>query len=175
MKTAAKLLLLLLAGPLTAYCQTGGKDGFSLVIVNLEHQPVGGATVKMLRDGKPVRTAMAAGHGRVTFDSLTKGTYTFLISSAGYQPKLTAEYRLPGVTEDSIILISTAVLMQEATVTGRVPPVERKRDRTIINVEASPVNTGSTVLREPVSAPAIYLECRADASIWRVADNNAFV
>src|ERR1700743_217091 len=51
-----------------------------------------------------------------------------------------------------------AKVLREATVTGRTPPVERKRDRTVINVEASPANTGSTVLEVLERSPGVTVD-----------------
>src|SRR6202030_1216647 len=51
-----------------------------------------------------------------------------------------------------------ARVMASVTVTGRAPVVERKRDRTVINVEASPINTGSTVLEVLERSPGVTLD-----------------
>ena len=59
---------------------------------------------------------------------------------------------------DTALLKPKARVLQEATVTGRTPPVERKRDRTIINVDASPVNTGSTVLEVLERSPGVTVD-----------------
>lgn len=49
-------------------------------------------------------------------------------------------------------------VLKEATVTGRAPVVEHKKDRTIINVEASPTNTGSTVLEVLERSPGVTVD-----------------
>ena len=151
-------LFLLVALPVSAFCQSGEKDSFSLVIVSDQHQVIIGATVKMLKNGKLAGSAVAGEDGRAVFDHLSKGAYTFLVSSTGYQPKMTHEYRLPGAEPDTVSLGLLAVIMQEATVTGRTLPVERKRDRTIINVDASPSNIGSTVLEVLERSPGVTVD-----------------
>jgi iron complex outermembrane receptor protein len=158
MKKLPGVVVLFVALPLAVLCQTAEKENFSLVIVNEQHQVVSGATVKMLKDGKLAASAVAGQDGRAIFDHLSKGGYTFLVSSAGYQPKMTHEYRLPGAETDTVGLQLLTGLMQEATVTGRTPPVERKRDRTIINVDASPTNTGSTVLEVLERSPGVTVD-----------------
>ena len=178
MKNLPGVLAAFVVLPLAALCQSGGKDSFSLVIVNAQHQVVGGATVKMLKNGKLAASAVAGAQGRVVFDHLVKGGYTFLISSAGYQPKVTQEYALPGVgarvavaggmagiAGDTVVLEQAVAVMQEATVTGRTPPVERKRDRTIINVAASPANTGSTVLEVLERSPGVTVDRNGGISL----------
>ncbi|HLI94031.1 MAG TPA: TonB-dependent receptor, partial [Puia sp.] len=165
MKIAACLLIALSAVPAEVYCQSGGNGRFWLVVINEQHLGINGATVKLIRNGKPAGTAVAGQDGRVLFGSLPKGVYTFLISSAGYQPKMTPEYRLPGPPGDSIVLAPRAATLQEATVTARALPVERKRDRTIINVDASPVNTGATVLEVLERSPGVTVDRNGGISL----------
>lgn len=158
MKNLPGVLALFVVLPFAAVCQSAEKESFLLVIVNDRHQPISGATVRMLKNGKLTGSAVAGEEGRAFFDHLSKGGYSFLVSSAGYQPKMTQEYRMPGVETDTVVLDPLAAVMQEATVTGRTPPVEQKRDRTIINVEASPVNTGSTVLEVLERSPGVTVD-----------------
>jgi len=60
--------------------------------------------------------------------------------------------------KDTVLLKPKAKVLQEATVTGRTPLVERKRDRTIINVDASPANTGSTILEVLERSPGVTVD-----------------
>jgi outer membrane receptor protein involved in Fe transport len=48
--------------------------------------------------------------------------------------------------------------LKEVIVTGRTPPVERKRDKIIVNVEASVTNTGSTVLEVLERSPGVTVD-----------------
>lgn len=74
-------------------------------------------------------------------------------------------YCQSGAVRDTVIPKPKVTVMQEATVTGRVPPVERKRDRTIINVEASPTNTGSTVLEVLERSPGVTVDRNGGISL----------
>jgi len=150
------ILLLLFVWPEWAICQSPG--GFALVVVNEHRQPVAGATVRLMSKGKVVNSLVAGEDGRVVTGPVGRGVYRFLISGTGYQPKTTEEYKLPGVSGDTIILMALNTSLQEVTVTGRVPPVERRRDRTIVNVEASVTNTGSTVLEVLERSPGVTVD-----------------
>lgn len=165
MKRVSGIFLIVMAAPVALYCQSGGKEGFSLVVVNAQRQAIGGSTVKMLKSGKAGRSAVAGVDGGVRFDHLVKGSYSFLVSSEGYQPKLTGEYVLPGVAADTVVLEAMAAVMREATVLGRAPAVERKRDRTVINVEASLTNTGSTVLEVLERSPGVTVDRNGGISL----------
>jgi len=59
----------------------------------------------------------------------------------------------------------TTKVLQQATVTGRKPPIERKKDRTIINVDASPANTGSTVLEVLQRSPGVTVDQNGGISL----------
>ena len=150
------VLLLLL--PLWAISQSGGGDGFSLVVVNEHQQPVNGATVKLLKEGRVVSSKVAGEDGRAVFAHVNKGAYRFLISNTGYQPKTSDEYQLPGPGSDTARLLSLNNSLQEVTVTAHTPPVERKRDKTVVNVDASVTNTGATVLEVLEQSPGVTVD-----------------
>jgi iron complex outermembrane receptor protein len=76
-----------------------------------------------------------------------------------------AVYCQSGAAGDTVLVKPKVVLMKEATVRGRTPPVERKKDRTIINVEASPVNTGSTVLEVLERSPGVTVDRNGGISL----------
>jgi len=163
MKNTTLLIFLLSMLPAAVFCQSAGV--FSLVILNDQRQVVSGATVKVLRDGKVVSSLVAGADGRVEAGGLAKGVYRFLVSSAGFQPKTTGEYRLPGSAGDTVRLVPMSRSLAEVTVTGRTPPVERKRDKTIINVEASVTNTGSTVLEVLERSPGVTVDRNGGVSL----------
>jgi len=163
MKNTTLLILLLSMLPATVFCQTAGV--FSLVVLNDRQQVVSGATVKVLRDGKVISSLVAGADGKAEAGGLAKGVYRFLVSSAGFQPKTTGEYRLPGAVSDTVRLVPMSRSLQEVTVTGRTPPVERKRDKTIINVEASVTNTGSTVLEVLERSPGVTVDRNGGVSL----------
>src|SRR5579862_3482597 len=71
----------------------------------------------------------------------------------------------PGSSQDTVPPKPKTTLLQEATVTGRLPVVQRKKDRTIINVEASPTNTGSTVLEVLERSPGVTVDRNGGISL----------
>ncbi len=48
--------------------------------------------------------------------------------------------------------------LEQVTVIGHPPPIQRKHDRTIVNVEASVTNTGSTVLEVLERSPGVTVD-----------------
>ena len=58
-----------------------------------------------------------------------------------------------------------AKALKTVTVTGRTLPVERKRDKIIVNVEASVTNTGSTVLEVLERSPGVTIDRNGGVSL----------
>jgi len=158
MKNTHLILGLLLMLPVWAFCQYGSNSVFSLIIVNEHRQPISGATVRLLRNGTMVNSMVAGEDGRVVFAHFDKGEYSLLISSTGYQPKTTDKYMLPGAASDTIRLLPLNNSLQEVTVSAHMLPVERKRGKTIVNVDASVTNTGSTVLEVLERSPGVTVD-----------------
>ena len=78
--------------------------------------------------------------------------------AAGFPGGLVAQSDTARVTDRADTGQMKTKRLKEATVTGRAPAVERKRDRTIINVEASPTNTGATVLEVLERSPGVSVD-----------------
>ena len=165
MKNTHYIAILLSVWPAFAFCQLGGAGGISLVIVNEHREPVTGATIRLVKNGRLVNTTMAGPDGRAAFGGLNKGSYRLLISCTGYQPKTTDEYQFPGPGVDTIRLLSSTRSLEEVTVTSHPPPIERRRDKTVINVEASVTNTGSTVLEVLERSPGVTVDRNGGISL----------
>ncbi|MBN8745881.1 MAG: hypothetical protein J0I65_00035, partial [Variovorax sp.] len=77
---------------------------------------ISGATIQLLKNGSVVKSVVAGEDGRVMLGDVNKGTYKFLVTCAGYQPKTTDEYRWPRLGEDTIRLLAVQRSLQEVTV-----------------------------------------------------------
>jgi len=62
------------------------------------------------------------------------------------------------INKDTVKLQPLHTTLKEVTVTGRTNPVERKKGKTIVNVEASVTNTGSTVLEVLEKSPGVTVD-----------------
>jgi len=148
-----------------ALSQSGDKYGFTLVVVNRQHQAVSGATVRLLRSGKVVGSAVAGNEGQAVFTDLVKGTYSCLVSATAYRPLTTDEYHLPGPGQDTVVLQAVHDVLAEVTVSARTPPIEVKRDRTVVNVEASVTSTGATVEEVLERSPGVTMDKNGTISL----------
>ncbi len=122
------------------------------------------ATVSLLSatDSSLVKIELSDPAGRFEFSNLKTGNYLLGVSALGYEkflgtPTLVAEsgqkLELPAVT-----LRATSIDLKAVTVTAKKPFIERRSDRTIVNVESSILATGSTALDILERSPGVVVD-----------------
>lgn len=121
------------------------KNSIAVIITNTHRQPLTGATVQLLKqDSSLLNTAITDTAGIVHFISTGLANYVVRVSMVNYRPaaaSIAADGKL-----QTIILRAAEETLQTITVEGKKPPVELRTDRTVINVEASVTNAGTTLL-----------------------------
>jgi hypothetical protein len=145
--------------------QTSDKYNFTLIVVNRQHQPVSGATVRMIHAGKVIGSMAAGNDGQAVFADLAKGTYSCLVSATAYQPATTGDYHLPGSDHDTVVLQAAHDVLTEVTVNAHTPPLEVRREKTIVNVEASVTNAGATVEEVLERSPGVTMDKTGNISL----------
>jgi len=136
-----------------------------------DHQPVQAATVSLLkgRDSSLVKISLTDKTGSYEFERLKKGTYFLRVAVVGYQPFRSAAIELPSDTSTfqmtAIALESRAAELNSVTVTSRRPLIENKIDKTVVNVDASPTNTGLSVLEVLEKAPGVTVDNDGNVSL----------
>jgi outer membrane receptor protein involved in Fe transport len=165
MKNTYFILNLLLMWPICVFSQASDRSSITLVVVNRQHQAVSGATVRLLKAGKPVGSMAAGEDGQAVFTDLAKGTYSCLVSATAYRPRTAGEYRLPGSVRDTVVLEAVHDVLAEVTVSGHTPPTEVRREKTVVNVEASITNTGATVQEVLERSPGVTIDKNGNISL----------
>ena len=134
-------------------------------VADAKGQTLEAATITLFRsaDSSKVRTTTSDKAGRFVFDRIPVGKYLLSVSSVGYSTAWSQpiDNSRPDatLTIPPIILASAVVVdLREATVVGRKPFIEQKPDRTIINVDASPTNAGSTAMDVLEKSPGVTLD-----------------
>ncbi|MGZ3873636.1 MAG: hypothetical protein ACXVJD_12000, partial [Mucilaginibacter sp.] len=154
------LILFVLAGT-GLYCQPrpDSTQVLLLTVVNEKLQPADGATVKLLKNQLVVKAAVANNRGIARFEKVRPGAYTFLITYTGYAQQASRVYNLPSdISIDTIKLRPLNTVLKEVSIAGQSPPVQMQQGKTIINVDASVTNTGSTVLEVLEKSPGITVD-----------------
>jgi hypothetical protein len=126
---------------------------------------IAGASVSLYKtsDSSLVKITAAGGDGTFSFSSLRIANYFLRISAIGYVNYsssaivITAEqanYALP------VIVLSRAVAgdLGGVTVTAKRPLIERKIDRTVINVEAFISNAGANAFEVLEKSPGVQVD-----------------
>jgi len=163
---AALLLFILISAVAYGQPKNSASIDFSLTVLNDKSQPVDGATVKLLKDNKQVKAAISDAKGVARFVKLTGGTYVFAVTSTGYLPKNSRAYQLPGAgNADTIKLQTSTTSLQTVEVTSRAPAIEVKQGKTILNVDASITNTGTTVLEVLEKSPGVQVDRNGGISL----------
>ncbi|MBL0180853.1 MAG: TonB-dependent receptor [Chitinophagaceae bacterium] len=157
-KFSSLVILFLLS--VAAYAQPGTKDEprFSLTVLNERTQPVEAVTVELLRDNKLVKVAITDAKGQVRFEKIGAGSYTFSVTSKGYQRKMTEAYSFPSSNTATITLQPVSTTMKEVSVTSRKPFIENKQGKVVLNVDAAITNVGSTVLEVLEKSPGVTVD-----------------
>src|SRR5215217_9642256 len=153
--TSIYALLLTLACTVTAFGQTSKitgslKDGAA--------KPVEFATVSLLRaaDSAIVKGAVSDEKGNYVFDNMAKGNYIIKATSVGYNAGTSAAFNVDGtgtVNIPAITLAEGGKTLNTVNVNATKPLIERKVDRTVMNVENSVLAAGNTAMEILERAP----------------------
>ncbi len=133
-------------------------------------KPADAASVALLKasDSSVVQMILADEQGRYSFERPTNGLYLLWISMTGLQP-----YRSNKLSIDSlgplslppVVLEPSAQQLQEVSITGNKAFIERKTDRTVVNVDALPGSAGSTALDVLEKSPGIRVDQNGGISL----------
>lgn len=123
-----------------------------------------GATIVLLagKDSAVVKTQLSDVQGVFVFDKLQAGRYHITISMTGFVSRKTDLLILENgkMTMDIpvITLLPNTGVLQGVTVTAQRPMVERKIDRTVVNVESMTSAAGSTALDVLERSPGVSVD-----------------
>ena len=82
-----------------------------------------------------------------------------------YTPSFAISATNPSKDFSSIELVAAANKLQEVTVAAKKPLIEQKIDRTVVNVDASPTNVGSSALEVLEKSPGISVDKDGNISL----------
>jgi len=159
--------LLLVVISWSASFAQGGKSGGARVsgsLLNEQGKPMDYATVSLIRaaDSTVVKGALSNDNGVYTFDNIRSGKYLIKASVVGYQKAVTTPFTVPEsattVTAPALSMRAGSTELKGVTITGTKPLIERKIDRTVMNVENSVLAAGNTALEILEKAPGVTVD-----------------
>jgi iron complex outermembrane receptor protein len=166
MQNIFSLFCLLLFTGTAAVAQNSGK--VSGQVKDEQGKGISAATVTLLKttDSSLAKTAVSDKEGVYELISIKDGTYFISITSVGFEKKTTDSFAVragESVTVPAITLAANATAMAGVTVQAKRPFIETKLDRTVVNVDASPSNAGTTALDVLEKSPGVMVN--ADGAI----------
>ncbi len=154
-------IFILISSALPVFAQSDGS--VSGTIQDAKGQPIEAATITLLqaKDSSRLKTTVTDKSGHFKFDHVAAGKYLVSASSVGFGSTYSPLFdgRVAGTRNLApLTLISTTTNLQAFAVVARKPLIEQKADRTIVNVDASPSNAGSTAMDVLEKSPGITLD-----------------
>lgn len=150
----------------------GQATGITIVgaVINNNQKDVEAATVTLLnaRDSSIVKISVSNRTGSFEFENIPVGTYVVAVSAVGFE---TAYTNLQVLAESSLVTLKPVQLSPGAqalagvVVTGKKPPIEVRAGKTVVNVDASPTNTGLNVLEILEKSPGVSVDNDGNVSL----------
>jgi iron complex outermembrane recepter protein len=128
------------------------------------------ATITLLnyQDSSVVKMGVSDQSGTFEFENIAEGAYLVQVSAIGYQPN----YTPAAITANTLnVILKTIQLKPEAqsmagvVVTAKRPPIEVRAGKTVVNVDASPTNTGLNVLEILEKSPGVAVDNEDNISL----------
>lgn len=167
-KTTLLLAFLLSMFRLSAQTPSGTISGR---LKDTTHKPLEGATLVLAGSpgGKIIRTALSSDNGSYSFDRVPFGTYQLTITLTGFarytSEAFTVNAERSSLVGQDFILTPQSSQLQGVTVVSQKPMVERRIDRTVVNVDAMISAAGTTAMELLEKAPGVSVDQNGAVSL----------
>lgn len=164
--TATFLLLVL---PCISWAQQTGK--ITGTLKSADNKPIDAATVTLLRskDSVLVKISVSDKSGVFEFEHIKTGKYFITADAVGYTKLSGPAFEVTGdgaaVQAGDLTMTAANRTAGAVTVSATRPLVENKIDKTVVNVDASPTNTGLTALEVLERSPGITIDNNDNVSL----------
>lgn len=158
------LLLVAISCSVSFAQQAAPATKVSGALVNDQGKPLDYATVSLLRasDSTVVKGALSNDAGVYVFTNIKAGNYIIKASVVGYQKAVSKSFSVPAnasqVTAPALNLHTGSTELKGVTITATKPLIERKIDRTVMNVENSVLAAGNTAMEILERAPGVTVD-----------------
>jgi iron complex outermembrane recepter protein len=128
------------------------------------------ATVSLLRtkDSSLVKVDMSDKQGRFEFVNIKEGSYLVSITAIGHKKSFSKTFSLnsgDAVNLGDVIMEEESKDLKGIVVTSKKPLIEQRIDRTVVNVEASVTNVGTSALEVLEKSPGITVDRDGNISL----------
>jgi iron complex outermembrane recepter protein len=139
-------------------------------IVDGNQKTLASATISLLKpkDSSIVKFSVADKDGQYSFDA-PYGKYLVSVTAVGHAKAFSDVFEIsqavPAITLKTIELVPQNKSLATVTVVARKPLIEQKIDRTIVNVEASVANVGSSAMEVLERSPGVSVDKDGNISL----------
>ena len=163
-------LLTTMSISIVSIAQTPGKVTGFIKVSN--QQIINAATISLLngKDSTLIKATVSDKNGNFLFENIKQGlTYLVSASLIGYK----MVYSKPFTLSSNQLSVATEVLqlipidkdLKEVTINSKKPFIERKLDKTVVNVDASVTNAGITAMDVLEKSPGVTVDKDGNISL----------
>lgn len=138
------------------------KGNISGKIVTETNEPLPYSLVKLVNMADTTKTVEISANldGLYQFVNVTEGQYLLRVKMVSYQPYISQKFSFTGsdLQLPAVKMQSTSKQLKEVSVVGQKPFVERKADKTVLNVENNATAAGNSVLELLEKAPGVTID-----------------
>jgi hypothetical protein len=142
------------------------KGSISGKIVTETNEPLPYSLVKLVNIADTTKTVEASANldGLYQFVNVSEGQYLLRVKMVSYQPYSGQKFSFSGsdLQLPEVKMQSTSKQLKEVSVVGQKPFVERKADKTVLNVENNATAAGNSVLELLEKAPGVTIDRQTD-------------
>jgi len=144
----------------TSFAQKKGNISGKVLAENNEVLPYSLVKLINLADTSNIKEATVNLDGVYQFQNVAEGQYQLRAKMVGYQNYVSPKFTFTGIDLQmpAITMQSTSKQLKEVSVVGQKPFIERKADKTVLNVENNLTATGNSVLELLEKAPGVTVD-----------------
>ncbi|HNP24337.1 MAG TPA: TonB-dependent receptor [Panacibacter sp.] len=163
------VLLIACSVPVAAFAQQNARITGS--VRSTENKIVEAATVYLLnaKDSTVQKMAITDKTGLFEIDKIKPGDFLLKIQAVGYETYITGHLNIDATKQfadaGTIQLHAVAQSLKAVSVAAQRPLVETKIDKTVVNVDASPTNTGLSALEMLEKSPGVTVDNDGNISL----------
>ena len=162
-KVFSTLLVLVVTTDIAMAQTSVASASISGLLLDDNGKPIIYATVSLLnaKDSSVIKGAISSENGAYSFNHIKAGAYLIEASAVGYKISRSQQIALTDnsmVTVPKLKMHSSLQNLSAVSVTASKPLIERKIDRTIVNVENSPLAVGNSALDILERAPLVSVD-----------------
>ncbi|HWJ28627.1 MAG TPA: carboxypeptidase-like regulatory domain-containing protein, partial [Flavisolibacter sp.] len=131
---------------------------------SVDQKPLEAATVSLRRinDSSILKLSLTDKNGYYEFENVKPGNYVVFFDAEGYKTNQSATVLVTGNSAETsvqdVLLTAGNQTLSSVSVTAHRPPIENKIDKTVVNVDASPTNSGLSALEVLEKSPGVTVD-----------------